>query len=186
MKESHGLFILGEASHVSGVFRLLPAADRGVVHGSHRALPGGMHPHRCVPVPVEDLPVHGFVEKRTQMVESCGEFSHQILVSNEDDLRMCSEAQLSVSNSSSGRRWKLDHAPAVGDPTHRVAFGTGRRAFARDASRRVAFQRRMARCRGVVGLEVGELPLQITGIPAQHMIQEFSPHRPDQPFHKGV
>ena len=43
------------------------------------------------------------------------------------------EADLSVSNSSSGRRWKLDHAPAVGDPTHMVAFGTGRRAFAREA-----------------------------------------------------
>ena len=51
---------------------------------------------------------------------------------------------------------------------------------------RVAFPRRMAPCRVVVGLEVGELPLQITGIPAQHMIQAFSPHRPDQPFHKGV
>ena len=40
---------------------------------------------------------------------------------------------LSVSNSSSGLRWKLDHAPAVGDPTHMVEFGTGRRAFAREA-----------------------------------------------------
>ena len=40
---------------------------------------------------------------------------------------------LSVSNSSSGRRWKLDHAPAAGDPTHMVEFGTGRRAFAREA-----------------------------------------------------
>ena len=40
---------------------------------------------------------------------------------------------LSVSNSSSGRRWKLDHAPAVGDPTHMVEFSTGRRAFAREA-----------------------------------------------------
>ena len=43
------------------------------------------------------------------------------------------DLDLSVSNSSSGRRWKLDHAPAVGDPTHMVAFGTGRRAFAREA-----------------------------------------------------
>ena len=94
--------------------------------------------------------------------------------------------RLSVSNSSSGRRWKLDHAPAVGDPTHMVEFGTGRRAFAREASRRVAFPRRMAPCRVVGGLEVGELPLQITGIPEQHMIQAFSPHRPDQPFHQGV
>ena len=41
--------------------------------------------------------------------------------------------EVSVSNSSSGRRWKLDHAPAVGDPTHMVEFGTGRRAFAREA-----------------------------------------------------
>ena len=41
--------------------------------------------------------------------------------------------RLSVSNTSSGRRWKLDHAPAVGDPTHMVEFGTGRRAFARAA-----------------------------------------------------
>ena len=41
--------------------------------------------------------------------------------------------KVSVSNSSSGRRWKLDHAPAVGDPTHMVEFGTGRRAFAREA-----------------------------------------------------
>ena len=40
---------------------------------------------------------------------------------------------LSVSNLLSGRRWKLDHAPAVGDPTHMVEFGTGRRAFAREA-----------------------------------------------------
>ena len=43
------------------------------------------------------------------------------------------KAHLSVSNSSSGRRWKLNHAPAVGDPTHMVEFGTGRRAFAREA-----------------------------------------------------
>ena len=45
----------------------------------------------------------------------------------------CGPNHLSVSNSSSGRRWKLDHAPAVGEPTHMVEFGTGRRAFAREA-----------------------------------------------------
>ena len=47
--------------------------------------------------------------------------------------RSATADSLSVSNSSSGRRWKLDHAPAVGDPTHMVEFGTGRRAFAREA-----------------------------------------------------
>ena len=46
---------------------------------------------------------------------------------------LLAESHLSVSNSSSGRRWKLDHAPAVRDPTHMVEFGTGRRAFAREA-----------------------------------------------------
>ena len=58
------------------------------------------------------------------------------LIDEADDLVLLGGSQshvLSVSNSSSGRRWKLDHAPAVGDPTHMVEFGTGRRAFAREA-----------------------------------------------------
>ena len=54
-------------------------------------------------------------------------------VAVEDERAVGVAACLSVSNSSSGRRWKLDHAPAVGDPTHMVEFGTGRRAFAREA-----------------------------------------------------
>ena len=54
-------------------------------------------------------------------------------VAVEDERAAWVTACLSVSNSSSGRRWKLDHAPAVGDPTHMVEFGTGRRAFAREA-----------------------------------------------------
>jgi hypothetical protein len=33
--------------------------------------------------------------------------------------------------------------------------------------------------RVVVGLEVGKLALKITGIPEQHMVEKFSPHRPD-------
>jgi len=38
----------------------------------------------------------------------------------------------------------------------------------------------LAACRVVVGLEVGKLPFKITGIPEQHMVEKFSPHRPDQ------
>jgi hypothetical protein len=38
----------------------------------------------------------------------------------------------------------------------------------------------------VVGLEVGKFPFKITGIPEQHMVEEFSPHCPDQPFHEWV
>jgi hypothetical protein len=35
-------------------------------------------------------------------------------------------------------------------------------------------------------LEVGKFPFQITGIPEQHLIEKFSPHRPDQALHEGV
>ena len=44
----------------------------------------------------------------------------------------------------------------------------------------------MAARRVVVDMEVGQLPFQVTGIPEQHMVEEFSPHRPDEPLHKGV
>jgi len=40
--------------------------------------------------------------------------------------------------------------------------------------------------RVVVGLEVGKFPFKITGIPEQHMVEKFSPHRPDQALHEGV
>jgi len=43
-------------------------------------------------------------------------------------------------------------------------------------------QRRVATCRIVVNLELGKLPFQIAGIPERHMVQKFSPHRPDQSF----
>jgi hypothetical protein len=33
--------------------------------------------------------------------------------------------------------------------------------------------------RVVAGLEVGKLPLKITGIPERHMVEKFSPYRPD-------
>ena len=50
----------------------------------------------------------------------------------------------------------------------------------------MALQRRMAACRIVVHLEIGKLAFQITGIPEQHMIERFSPHRPDQTLDEGV
>ena len=94
--------------------------------------------------------------------------------------------RLSVSNSLSGRHWELDQVPAVGDPTHIVQLGTGDRVSTGEGQRRVALQRRVAACRIVVGLEVGKLPFQITGIPEQHMVEKFSPHRPDQALHEWV
>jgi hypothetical protein len=44
----------------------------------------------------------------------------------------------------------------------------------------------MAACRIVVNLELGKLAFQITGIPEQHLIEKFSPHRPDQTLDDGV
>jgi hypothetical protein len=38
----------------------------------------------------------------------------------------------------------------------------------------------------VVRLELSKLAFQIAGIPEQHVIEEFSPHRPDQAFHERV
>ena len=93
---------------------------------------------------------------------------------------------LSVSNSLSGGDRELDEVPAVGDPTHMVQIGTGDRVSAGEGQRRVALQRRVAACRVVVGLELGKLPFQITGIPEQHLVEKFSPHRPDQALHEWV
>ena len=94
--------------------------------------------------------------------------------------------RLYVSNSLSGRSWELDQVPAVGDPTHIVQIGRGYGVSTGEGQRRVALQCRVAACRIVVGLEVGELPFKITGIPEQHMVEKFSPHRPDQTLHEWV
>jgi hypothetical protein len=40
--------------------------------------------------------------------------------------------------------------------------------------------------RVVIGLKVGKCRFQITGIPEQHMVETFSPDRPDQALHKWV
>jgi hypothetical protein len=45
---------------------------------------------------------------------------------------------------------------------------------------------RVAACRVVVGLELGKLPFEIMGIPKQHLVEEFSTHRPDQALHEGM
>jgi hypothetical protein len=37
-----------------------------------------------------------------------------------------------------------------------------------------------------VGLEVGQLPFKIAGIPEEHMVDKFPPHRPDQALYEGV
>jgi hypothetical protein len=45
---------------------------------------------------------------------------------------------VSVSNSLSGRHWKLDQVPAVGNPTHIVQLGADNRVSAGEIQRRVA------------------------------------------------
>ena len=78
-----------------------------------------------------------------------------------------------VSNSLSGRRWQLNQVPAVRCPQYVVEVRTGSRVSARHGERRVAVQGRVAPCRVVVGLEVGEFPLQIPPIPEEHLVQKF-------------
>jgi hypothetical protein len=34
--------------------------------------------------------------------------------------------------------------------------------------------------------ELGKRPFQITGIPEQHLVEKFSPDRPDQALHEWV
>jgi len=91
-----------------------------------------------------------------------------------------------VSNSSPRRDWELDEAPAVRDPAHMAEIGNGDRASIGERQWRMTFQGRMAARRVVVGLELGELPFQVTGIPEGDMVEKFSPDRPDEPLDKGV
>src|SRR5262249_11938312 len=92
-----------------------------------------------------------------------------------------------VSNSSSsGNDWEWDEVPTVGDPPDLVQIRRGYRLFTGERQRRVALQRRVSACRVVVHLELGTRPFQITGMPEQHLVEEFSPHRPDHPLHAGV
>ena len=93
---------------------------------------------------------------------------------------------LCVSNSLSGRHRELDQVPAMGDPPHIIELGPGHRVSGGEGQRRVALQRRVAAYRVVVGLEVGKFPFKITGIPEQHMVEKFSPRRPDQALHEWV
>ena len=72
-------------------------------------------------------------------------------------------------------------------PPYVVEVRTGYRVSARHGERRVAVQGRVAPCRVVVGLEVGECPLQIPRIPEEHLVQKFSPYRADQALYiRGV
>ena len=82
------------------------------------------------------------------------------------------QEHLSVSNSSLGGDRKLHKVPAVGDPTHLVQIGGNHPTSTGERQRRVAVQGGMAACRVVVGLELTKLPLQITAIPEQHMVNE--------------
>ena len=74
----------------------------------------------------------------------------------------------------------------MGGPAHIGEIGTGDSASDGDAQRRVGGQRRMEAGRIVIGLDVGELSFEVSCVPAQHMVEQFSPRCTDQPFHKGM
>src|SRR5262245_16400885 len=73
------------------------------------------------------------------------------------------------------------------EATHRPWRRSARvRVVTGERQGRAALQRRVRACRVVVNLELGTLPVQVTGIPEQYVVEEFSPHRPDQALHEGV
>ena len=74
----------------------------------------------------------------------------------------------------------------MGDPAHVVQIGRGHRVSLGERQRRAAVQGGVAACRVVVGLELAKLPFKITAIPEQHMVEEFSTHRPNEALHEGV
>jgi hypothetical protein len=93
---------------------------------------------------------------------------------------------VSISNSLSGGNWELHKVSAVGDPTHPVQRGGSAGASTGKRQRRVPVQGCMAACRVVVALELAKLPLKITAVPEQHMVEEFSAHRPNQALHEWM
>jgi hypothetical protein len=60
------------------------------------------------------------------------------------------------------------------------------RVSADEGQQRPVVQRRMAADGVVIGLELGELPLQVTGIPERHVVEKLPSHRPDQSLHEWV
>jgi len=74
----------------------------------------------------------------------------------------------------------------MGDPLHMAEIGNGDRASIGERQWRMTFQGRMAARCVVVVLELGQLAAQVTGIPEQQVVEKFSPHGSDQPFHKWV
>ena len=74
----------------------------------------------------------------------------------------------------------------MGDPPHMAEIGNGDRASIGERQWRMTVQGRMAARRVVVGLELGELPFQVTGIPERDMVEKFSADRPDEPLDEGV
>ena len=85
------------------------------------------------------------------------------VVDDENFDRQPAGDRVSVSNSSLGSGRQLDEAPTM-NPRHVIERGRRHRVFADEGQRRPTFQG-VAADRVVVGLELGELPLQVTGVP---------------------
>ena len=91
-----------------------------------------------------------------------------------------------VSNSRSGSNWELHEATAVGDPPHMTEIPMRGLASIDERQWRISFQRGVAACRVVIGLELSKLPFQVTGIPERDMVKEFSADGPNNPLDERV
>ena len=107
----------------------------------------------------------------------------------------CGETRTRPGRSATACRSRIRCQAATGSWTRSLQWQTQRTRFRSagtavyplgEGQRRMALQRRMAACRIVADLELGTLAFQITGIPEQHRIEKFSPHRPDQTLDEGV
>ena len=65
-------------------------------------------------------------------------------------------------------------------------IGNGDRALIGERQWRMTFQGRVAARRVGGGLELGQLPFQVTGIPERDLVEKCSPDRPDAPFDEGT
>jgi hypothetical protein len=91
----------------------------------------------------------------------------------------------SVSNSLSGRDWELDQVPPVGDPTHMAQIARDRRVSTGEVQpyRPPMTRGGVSRCSWAWKWASFR---SRSGAFQQHMVEKFSPHRPDQALHEWV
>ena len=74
----------------------------------------------------------------------------------------------------------------MGDPRYMTEIRKRDWASIDERQWRISFQRGVAACRVVIGLELSKLPFQVRGIPERDMVKEFSADGPNKPLDERV